>query len=117
MEAREGPLTGTQDMLSVRHNRLREQLPRDDAACKDLMAYCAACLVVLLVGVVAFDPDVQRVDGERGANRSRSAEATRALSRFEPQRHRLAVAPWRIGTGSTATREAPSTGARPSQAH
>jgi hypothetical protein len=55
------------DMTNARKNRLLQELPRDDAASDQLVARCAACVAVLLVGVATFDPHAEAVYPDRAA--------------------------------------------------
>jgi len=72
MNAHEGWPTA-QDVVSNRKNRLLAELPPDNAACTKLMKMCAACLVMLLIGVVIFEPGAQARTPDPSASWSQSA--------------------------------------------
>lgn len=106
-----------QHVFNARKNRLLEELPLDDAASNALMTRCAACLVILVVGVVTFDQDAQTRYPDRAAAWSHGATVVpHSSSRFQAGRARVALAPGRVDARLPATHEAASMDALPTRA-
>ena len=93
-------------MCNARNKRLRAELPRDDAASRNLLSLCAACLVILLVGVAMFDLDAQALHRAPTSTWSRDSAATHGSSPFEAHRPRLALVRGRASGASPEAREA-----------